>query len=111
MKNVLFKYAAIGAGIVTGYTMITDYLRYHDEANARPRYFDHMIATTLLTSVAGGFAFRHPWYILFSAFFSVMVITPTTWWFVRVSKLNKTRNPNIFYQNDVTAEEVERFRN
>lgn len=80
-KSVLGKYALMGASLTLSYQLIHDFLRHHDEANARPMFFDHMIATTLIGTGLGAVAFKHPFHVFCSGFFSLMLITPMTWWF------------------------------
>ena len=41
---------------------------------------------------------------------SLMVLSPATWWWMTYARTAATRNSNIFFENGVTAEEVERFR-
>lgn len=110
LKSVLGRYALMGAGLTLSYTLINDFLRHHDEANSRPRFFDHMIATTLVGTGIGAMIFKHPLHVFCSGFFSIMLVTPISWWFKNHSMLNKTRPANIFYENGTTQEEIERFR-
>lgn len=41
MRNVLGRYAMMGGSLFLSYQLIHDFLRHHDEANGRPRFFDH----------------------------------------------------------------------
>ena len=111
MQNVLGKYALMGGSLFLSYQMIHDFLRHHDEANGRPMFFDHMIATTTIGTVLGGFYLKSPVGVFCSMFFSIVLVSPTMWWFKNKCKLNHVRPANIFYENGTTAEEVERFRN
>jgi len=111
MQNVLGKYALMGGSLFLSYQMIHDFLRHHDEANGRPMFFDHMIATTTIGTVLGGFYMKSPVGVFCSMFFSMVLVSPTMWWFKNKCKLNHVRPANIFYENGTTAEEVERFRN
>ena len=93
------------------YTMLNYYFRHHDEANPRPAFFDHAAATTILTMGVSAFLVNHPVQILAAGFMSLAIITPTTWWLMLHSQYNAGgKSSNIFYENGVTAEEVERFR-
>jgi hypothetical protein len=69
-----------------------------------------MIATTLIGTGLGMTVFNHPLHIFCSGFFSMMIVTPLTWWFKTQGRLNPKRAPNIFYENDCTKEEIERYR-
>ena len=108
-KNVLGKYAFMGAGLTLSYQLINDFLRHHDEANSRPVFFDHMIATTLIGTGTGALIFSSPFHVFCSGFFSMMLVAPFSFW-VKNHKLAPTRSANIFYENDCSAEEIERFR-
>jgi hypothetical protein len=109
-KNVLGRYALFGASLFVGYDFIFDSLRHHDEANSRPVFFDHMIATTILGTALGAFTFSHPFHIFCAGFFSMSLVSPSIWWFKKAAVLNPVRPSNIFYENGCTPEEVERFR-
>lgn len=109
-KSVLGKYAFMGASLTLSYQLINDFLRHHDESNSRPKFFDHMIATTLIGTGIGALTFSHPLHVFCSGFFSMMMVTPLSWWFKNAARLNPNRPSNIFYENDCTKEEIERFR-
>lgn len=111
MKNVLGKYAMLGGSVMLGYQLIHDTLRHHDEANARPMFFDHMYATTIIGTSLGAFAFNTPFAVFCSGFFSMTMVTPALWWLKNAGRMNPVRGGNIFYENGTTPEEVERFRN
>jgi len=74
--------------------------------------FDHIIATSLIGFAGGCMYASHPWGVFCSTFFSAMVLAPGTWFTFKLNGgLNKNnQHGNIFYENDVTKEEVERFR-
>lgn len=109
-KSVLGKYAFMGASLTLSYQLINDFLRHHDETNSRPQFFDHMIATTLIGTGVGALVFNSPLSVFCSGFFSIMMVTPVTWWFKTSARLNPKRASNIFYENDCSKEEIERFR-
>jgi len=39
-----------------------------------------------------------------------VLVSPVLWWYSQIGRLNKNRTANIFYENNCTPEEVERFR-
>ena len=92
------------------YTVLLHGFRHHDEGNPRPFIFDHTAATTLIAMGGTALYATHPYHIFLAGFFSIMVISPMTWYMGNVAKMNSLRSPNIFYENSCTAEEVERFR-
>ena len=110
LKNVLGRYALYGAALFVSYDIIIDQMRHHDEANSRPAFFDHLAATTLIGTGIGAFSFSHPFYVFCSGFFSLALIGPSTWWFKKTAVQNTVKPANIFYENDCTPEEIERFR-
>ena len=92
------------------YSVLMYNFRHHDEANPRPYIFDHTAATTLIAMGGTALYATHPYHIFLAAFFSIMVVSPLSWYMSNMAKMNSVRSPNIFYENSVTAEEVERFR-
>ena len=111
LKNVLGRYAGLGAGLSLSYTWINFWLRHHDEANSRPKYLDHTIATTAISVVASAFAFKHPQHIFATGVFAILLISPITWYAYKTMKLGPGgKAANIFYENGTTKEEIERFR-
>lgn len=110
LKNVLGRYAFIGASITLTYQLVHDFLRHHDEANSRPAFFDHQAALTVIGTGIGAMTLNHPLHVFCAGFFSFALIAPSTWWVKNTAIMNSTRPANIFYENDCTAEEVERFR-
>ena len=100
----------IGAIMFVGYDMILHYMRHHDEAPNRPRFYDHCVVTTLFTTLAGLYVYSHPGQWLVSALMGIMMVSPITWWLRDVYKLGIFTSPNIFYENNCTPEEIERFR-
>jgi len=111
LKNVSFRPAMMGAAALSTYTFIHWYIRHHDEANTRPAFFDHVLATSALGFLGGCLYATHPWMVFTSTFFSAMIVAPGTWWGLKLGGgLNKMTHGNIFYENSVTKEEVERFR-
>lgn len=111
MRNVGFRYFLLGGSALSGYHMLLWYMRHHDEANPRPAFIDHVIATTAVTTAGSLFVAPRPYYVGCTAFFSVVLIAPFAWWLKRKGTIGgQKRSPNIFYQNDCTEEEIERYR-
>jgi hypothetical protein len=102
----------IGGSIALSYQLIFDYLRHHEETNNdRPLYFDHLKAVTLISSVSAGILGGLPRYWFTGAFVGGMIIAPMIWWLRSHGRFNASnRHSNIFYENNVTKEEVERIR-
>ena len=109
-KSVAPRYGMLGGMVTMSYTILTHLMRHHDEGNPRPMIFDHYAATTLVTMGATAYVATHPFHIFVAGFSSLMIICPTSWWAMNQFRLNPMRSPNIFYENNTTAEEVERFR-
>ena len=110
LKNVTGRYALLGALAMVSYQLTIDILRHHDEANSRPAFFDHALGCAVVGTGAGALIFAHPFSIFCSTFFSLSLAAPTLWWLKKFAVINPVRNPNIFYENTCTAEEIERFR-
>ena len=68
------------------------------------------MATMILTTIGGAFVWSRPTQVVLSGFFGGMIVAPTTWWFSLQGKNGKLASPNIFYQNDCTQADVDRFR-
>ena len=110
LKNVLGRYALLGASVFVGYDLVFFTLRHHDEANARPVFMDHVAATTVIGTGLGALALSSPFHLFCATFFSAVLVAPSTWWVKKHAVINPVRPSNIFYENDCTPEEVERFR-
>ena len=111
LKYATFYPAMIGAATLSTYTFIHWYLHHHDEANSRPAFVDHAIATTAIGFLGGVLVANHPWGVFCSTFFSAAVLAPGTWWALNLNGgINRLKHGNIFYENNVTKAEVERFR-
>ena len=90
LKNVAFRPAMMGSAALSTYTFIHWYIRHHDEANTRPAYYDHLLATSALGFGAGCLYATHPWMVFCSTFFSAMIVAPGTWWGLKLGGgLNK----------------------
>jgi hypothetical protein len=111
-KNVVTPYAMIGGSVALSYQLIFDYLRHHEESNNdRPLYFDHLKATTIITTVGAGIYGGLPRYWFTGFFVGSMLFSPMIWWLRQHGKLNAQNRPaNIFYDNTVSKDEVERIR-
>lgn len=85
-------------------------MRHHDHANSRPRYLDHTLTMSLLTMGLTATKASNPLYIPLAGFFSAALLSPITWFVYSTTlRTHCHPNPNIFYENGTTAEEVERF--
>ena len=111
MKNSVARHALIGGSLICGYHAIIDYMRHHEEANPRTAFFDHLTATTIMGTVTGAFFVGRPYHLFLCTFFSAVLVAPTVWWFKKAATFGANRQaPNIFYMNDCTDEEIERYR-
>ena len=111
VKAASGRYALMGGAIVMGYNAIIDYMRHHEEADPRPMYVDHAVATTLTASVASAFYATRPLTVFYTGLFSFILVSPFSWWFMKNGvDGGSLRAPNVFYQNDCTEEEIERYR-
>ena len=90
--------------------MMVHYFRHHDEVNGRPRFYDHMAAMFVLTTATSAYFCNHPYQIIGGMIFSVLLVSPITWWFKGQAVFNQGRSPNIFYENSCTEEEIERYK-
>lgn len=111
-KQVAGPYALIGGSIALSYTLIIDFLRHHEETNNdRPYYFDHMFALTVIGGAIGLFQGGMPRHAFVGAWVGGMCLAPFGWFIHKHARLNAQNRPtNIFYQNDVTKEDVERIQ-
>lgn len=95
---------------MVSYQLTIDILRHHDEANSRPAIFDHILGCTVVGTGAAALLFSHPFHIFCASFISATLVAPSLWWLKKSMRFNPLRNPNIFYENSCTPEEIERFR-
>ena len=102
----------IGGSLALSYQLIFDFLRHHEETNNdRPLYFDHMTACTLISSFTMGVWGAMPRYWFTGAFIGGFLIAPMGWWLYKHGRLNaQGRHSNMYYENSVTREEVERIQ-
>lgn len=103
----------IGGSITLSYQLIFDYLRHHEEANNdRPLLIDHTIACTLIGATTAGLYGGFPRFWFTGGFVGGMMIAPMGWWLYKQGRLNaQDRHANVFYEDTVTREEVERIQN
>ena len=113
VRHATQPYVMVGAATLLSYQIIRDYLRHHEEGNNdRPVVIDHMIATTAIMTVAGGFIGGLPKHALTGFVASVFLISPMSWWIYKHGRMNSGNRPaDIFYENSVTPEEIERIQN
>ena len=111
MRNVITPYMMIGGSVTLSYQLIFDYLRHHEESNNdRPLFFDHMYACTLIGAVSAGIYGGMPRFWFTGGFFGAMLFAPMSWWLIKHGRLNgQYRHANIFYDNNVNKEEIERI--
>ena len=104
-------YAFYGGALTLSYQLIMDYFEHHETNKDRPRFFNHWFATTLISTGLGMF-YKNPVTGAGTGFvFGLFLVGPMTWWLYKQGRLNSSQSPaNIFYENGVTAEEVERIR-
>ena len=112
-KQVAIPHMLYGGAAFLGYQLVQDFMTHHNETSNRPKIIDHTIAMVLIGGAAaactGGGSLWRVWTWMF--FFGT-IVSPTTWWLKMqgVRPGSYTRRPaNIFYENGVTKEEVERF--
>ena len=87
-------------------------MRHHDEANLRPQFMDHMLATMLIGTVSGFLALNTLTGALQGLMVSTCAIGPGLYWVKQCGPgfMEHTGPANIFYTDDTTPEEVERIR-
>jgi hypothetical protein len=108
----LGKPILLGAGLFTAYDWLRWYFVHHQEGAGRPGFYDHMAASFILQTIGAFYYLSHPMPIIAAMVFSITIWSPTSWWLRSIMSLNQgKRHSNIFYENDVTPDEVERFRN
>ena len=72
---------------------------------------DHVFALTLIGAFAGSIAIGTLRGSIQGALISGWMLAPMSWWLKLNAKLNATAKPaNIFYENDCSADDVERYR-
>lgn len=102
----------IGGSLTLSYQLIFDYLRHHEESNNdRPLYFDHVKALTIIGAFSLGMYGAMPRFWFTGGFLGGMVIAPMSWWLYKHGRINgANRHSNIFYDNNVSQDEVDRIR-
>ena len=102
-----------GGAAMFGYVFLYDVLRHHAETNLRPKIVDHAIALGIIGAAGGALtgsgSIRRT---IQGAMFFTLTVAPMTWWLkLQGVHPGAYRKPvNMFYENNVTPEEVERFR-
>ena len=102
-----------GGAAMFSYTFFMDVITHHAETNLRPKFVDHSIALAIGGAAAGALTGSGSLKRSFQgAMFFGLTIAPITWWLkLQGLRPGDHKKPvNIFYQNDVTPDEVERFR-
>lgn len=109
-KNALPPYAMYGGIIAFTYQFIYDFMNHHETNNDRPMFFNHLLATTTIMTVGSGIYGGLPTHALTGFILAIFLVGPMTWWFHKQGRVNANSRPsNIFYENSVTPEEVERI--
>ena len=109
----MVPYMMYGGAAAAGYTILFDILRHHDDTNLRPKLVDHTIALTLIGMAAGALTGKGgPKRMISFGIYSAFMLAPTTWWLkLQGLRPGDSKKPlNIFYTNDATPEEIERFQ-
>lgn len=71
-----------------------------------------MIATVILTTVGSGIYSGTVTSLATGATLGIFLLGPMSWWLYKSGRLNANSKPaNIFYENGVTPEEIERIQN
>ena len=93
----------IGSAITLSYQLIMDFIPHHNTYPDRPKYLDHLLATTLISSTIGLFKGGLPRHAFVGAFYSVFLISPLSWWLFRNGLFKPhVRAANIFYEEGIT---------
>lgn len=111
MKATAPTHMMAGGAVFLGYQLVFDTLRHHDETNLRPMFLDHCFALGLIGAATGAINGGLPRHIIGGALLGGWMVAPMLWWFKLNGKFGSTNRPaNIFYEDDATSEEIERFR-
>ena len=73
-------------------------------------FYDHTLAMTLIGMAGAATKATNPFHIPLAGFFTMALIAPITWFYYTRAIRFGAPHANIFYENDTTPEEVERFR-
>ncbi len=104
-------YAATGGSLALSYQLIVDFLNHHETNKDRPKVIDHFVATTILGTVIGTIMGGRPRYTFVGFLVSATLFAPMSWWVYKHARINAQSRPsNIFYENSVTQEELERIQ-
>ena len=58
LKHTAPRHMMIGGSVFTGYDLLIEFMRHHDETNLRPMIIDHVIAMSILGTIGGFMAFN-----------------------------------------------------
>lgn len=112
-KEVSIPHMLYGGTAFFFYTFTFDVLRHHAETNLRPKIVDHTLALGILGATTGALtgngSLRR---IVQGGMFFTLTIAPMTWWLkLQGTTMGSYHKPvNMFYQNDVTPDEVARYQ-
>ena len=107
----MLPYAMIGGSLFLSYQLIIDYLKHHETNTDIPQYFYHTFALTVVGAGIGLFYGAMPRHLLIGGFMGGMFVAPASYFLMKTARFNaNARNPNIFYENEVSQEDVDRIR-
>ena len=112
VKTIMVPYMFTGSLVTLSYRLIIDIRRGHSDNRSldRPYYFDHMLALGLIGSVWAGVWGVMPRYWFTGGFIGAMLVAPMSYWVCKHGRMNAQSRPmNMFYQDSVSKEEIERI--
>jgi len=97
----------LGATIFLSYEILIHFFK--SDPRLRMKFYDHAKTVWLMGTVGGFFFLSKPAHIITASFMSLAFIAPTSWYLSHILKDEFLPSPNIFYENNVTKQEIERF--
>jgi hypothetical protein len=99
-----------GAATFLAYRGLCHVLRSSDHNNMRPYFFDHVLATGLISAAWGFSVFRTPRAAMGGLVMGTLTLAPMSYWLFLNGRMgNGNRPANIWYENDVSREDIARF--
>ena len=104
--------ALMGGSIFLGYNLILEFLRHHDETNLRPKFIDHVFATTIIGGLTGAAMFggstRH---IVTGMLVGGFTIGWPLWWCKQQGMRPGAHAApaGVFYTDDASKDDIERI--
>lgn len=109
-KQTAPTHAMAGAATFLGYRALCHVLRSNDHKNIRPYFFDHVVATGLIAAAWGASVFRTPRAAMGGLVIGTLTLAPMSYWLFLNGRMgNGNRPANIWYENDVSKEDIARF--